>query len=116
MCYGMNCGREGATGTCSNPAHCTMPDFERKNEERFAARQKQDALFAGARLLCPNCLGEGERHELAYADGLFTCPECGAVCDAEELLEVYEYVKGEHIAADPCIDASIATLARGRAA
>ena len=35
MCYGANCGREGALGTCSNPLHCipvsyTHLDFIRK--------------------------------------------------------------------------------------
>lgn len=116
MCYGANCGREGALGTCSNPLDCILRDMARTEEEHFAARQSRDTLFAGARLLCPNCLGQGERHELAYADGLFTCPECGAACDAEELLDTYEYVKATSLADAPTVDAFIATLAEGRAA
>ena len=80
-------------------------------------QQRRDALFAEARLLCPNCLGQGERRELAYADGLFTCPECeAAVLDAEELLDTYEYVKATCLADIPTVDAFIATLSQGRAA
>ena len=116
MCYGMNCGREGAMGTCSNPLNCILRDMAMTEEEHFAAQQRRDALFAEARLLCPNCLGQGERRELAYADGLFTCPECEAVCDPEELLDTYEYVKATCLADAPTVDAFIATLAQGRAA
>lgn len=116
MCYGMNCGREGALGTCSQPLRCLLRDRAVREEEHLAAQQRRDALLAGARLLCPNCLGEGERHELACADGLFTCPECEAACDAEELLGAYEYVKAACLADAPAVDAFIAVLVRGRAA
>lgn len=116
MCYGENCGRKGALGTCSTPLNCILCDMAMTDEEHFAAQQRRDALFAGARLLCPNCLGQGERRELTYADGLFTCPECEAACDAEELLGTYEYVKATSLADTSTVDAFIATLAQGRAA
>ena len=35
MCYGTNCGREGAFGTCYHPEDCIMRAIERDAEERF---------------------------------------------------------------------------------
>lgn len=37
MCYGTNCGREGAFGTCSHPEDCIMRALERDAEENLAA-------------------------------------------------------------------------------
>ena len=38
MCYGTNCGREGAFGTCYHPEDCIMRAIERDAEENLAAR------------------------------------------------------------------------------
>lgn len=38
MCYGTNCGREGAFGTCYHPEDCIMRAIERDAEENLAAQ------------------------------------------------------------------------------
>ena len=42
MCYGTNCGREGAFGTCYHPEDCIMRAIERDAEENLAARLARD--------------------------------------------------------------------------
>lgn len=98
MCYGTNCGREGAFGTCSHPEDCIMRAIERDEEENLAARLARDTALSREYFPCPNCLGQGERHGLTYENDLFTCPECGGECYAEELIELYENVRAEHVA------------------
>lgn len=77
MCYGTNCGREGAFGTCYHPEDCIMRAIERDAEENLAARLARDTALSREHFPCPNCLEQGERHSLTYENGLFTCPECG---------------------------------------
>ena len=77
MCYGTNCGREGAFGTCYHPEDCIMRAIERDAEENLAARLARDTALSREHFSCPNCLEQGERHSLTYENGLFTCPECG---------------------------------------
>lgn len=77
MCYGTNCGREGAFGTCYHPEDCIMRAIERDAEENLAARLARDTALSREHFPCPNCLEQGERHSLTCENGLFTCPECG---------------------------------------
>ena len=97
MCYGTNCGREGAFGTCSHPEDCIMRAIERDAEENLAARLAHDTALRQEHFLCPNCLGENEHHSLSYGNGLFTCPECGGECDAAELIALYEDVRAGYV-------------------
>ena len=77
MCYGTNCGREGAFGTCYHPEDCIERALDRDAEENLAARLVRDTALSREHFPCPNCLEQGERHSLTYENGLFTCPECG---------------------------------------
>ena len=77
MCYGTNCGREGAFGTCYHPEDCIMRAIERDAEENLAARLARDTALSREHFPCPNCLEQGERHSLTCENGLCTCPECG---------------------------------------
>ena len=77
MCYGTNCGREGAFGTCYHPEDCIMRAIERDAEENLAVRLARDTALSREHFPCPNCLEQGERHSLTCENGLFTCPECG---------------------------------------
>ena len=77
MCYGTNCGREGAFGTCYHPEDCIMRAIERDAEENLATRLARDTALSREHFPCPNCLEQGERHSLTCENGLFTCPECG---------------------------------------
>jgi len=90
MCYGTNCGREGAFGTCYHPEDCIMRAIERDAEENLAVRLARDTALSREHFPCPNCLEQGERHSLTCENGLFTCPECGGECDAAELIALYD--------------------------
>ena len=97
MCYGTNCGREGAFGTCYHPEDCIMRAIERDAEENLAARLARDTALSREHFPCPNCLEQGERHSLTYENGLFTCPECGGECDAAELIALYDDIRAGHV-------------------
>ena len=72
MCYGTNCGREGAFGTCYHPEDCIMRAIERDAEENLAVRLARDTALSREHFPCPNCLEQGERHSLTCENGLFT--------------------------------------------
>ena len=97
MCYGTNCGREGAFGTCYHPEDCIMRAIERDAEENLAARLARDTALSREHFPCPNCLEQGERHSLTCENGLFTCPECGGECDAAELIALYDDIRAGHV-------------------
>ena len=97
MCYGTNCGREGAFGPCYHPEDCIMRAIERDAEENLAARLARDTALSREHFPCPNCLEQGERHSLTCENGLFTCPECGGECDAAELIALYEDVRAGYV-------------------
>ena len=98
MCYGMNCGREGAFGTCGHPEDCIERALERDADENLAARRVRDAMLKHELFPCPNCLGyDGSHHYLTYENGTFTCPECGGECDEAELIALYEDVRAGYV-------------------
>ena len=97
MCYGTNCGREGAFGSCYHPEDCIERALDRDAEENLAARLARDTALSREHFPCPNCLEQGERHSLTYENGLFTCPECGGECDAAELIALYDDIRAGHV-------------------
>lgn len=116
MCYGTNCGREGAFGTCSHPEDCIMRAIERDEEENLAAMLARDTALSREHFPCPNCLGHGERHSLTCENGLFTCPECGGECDTAELIALYEDVRAGYISDAESVSLWIEKLDARRAA
>ena len=89
MCYGTNCGREGAFGTCYHPEDCIERALERDAEENLAARLARDTALSREHFPCPNCLEQGEQHSLTY--------ENGGECDAAELIALYDDIRAGHV-------------------
>ncbi len=60
MCYGTNCGREGAFGTCYHPEDCIMRACELSRNMRIYVTRNENVprhFFALARFL--SAFGEG---------------------------------------------------------
>ena len=54
MCYGTNCGREGAFGTCYHPEDCIERALDRDAEENLAARLVRDTALSREHFPCPD--------------------------------------------------------------
>ena len=57
MCYGTNCGREGAFGTCYHPEDCIMRAIERDAEENLAVRLARDTALSLSLIHISGCHG-----------------------------------------------------------
>ena len=85
MCYGTNCGREGAFGTCYHPEDCIMRAIERDAEENLAARLARDIASPMKTACSParNAAGNATRRNssrsmMIYAPGMFPMPKSSA--------------------------------------